>query len=110
MAYQGTDTMLMNKNPLDMPVLIHVCKDRTLTHRTWDQPVFNGKALPVYSVMTVEQAETLIALVGCKQYEEHPLLPGRPWMKINIGFKQYLELEDLDAVHDKLHEVFLRMR
>jgi hypothetical protein len=91
---------------LDKPVLIHCCKDRTLTYRTRDEPIFNGVALPVYSVDSKEEAERLINTVGALQYEEHPLLPGRPWRKIDIDFKRHLEIEDLSAVTEKLDRVY----
>jgi hypothetical protein len=61
----------------------------------------------VFSVPTKEAAETLIMLVGSLQYEEHPLLPGRPWKKINIGFKRYLELGDLPEVTAKLQAAWV---
>lgn len=69
-------------------------------------PIFNGKALPVFSVPTEQDAEDLIMLVGRRQYEEHPQQPGRPWFKITLNgaldFKPYLELDDLDEVTVKL--------
>src|SRR3954462_15170001 len=96
----------MTKTMLDKPVLIHCCKDRTLTYRTRDEPIFNDVALPVYSVDSKEEAERLINTVGVLQYEEHPLLPGRPWRKIDIDFKRHLEIEDLSAVTEKLDRVY----
>ena len=88
------------------PVVIHCCKDRTLTYRTKEQPVFNDVALPVFTVATEAEAEALITLVGIVQYEEHPLLPGKPWRKIDIDFKRWLELDDLPLVTDKLTRVY----
>lgn len=95
---------------LDRPVIIHVCKDRTLSFRTKDEPVFNGVALPVFSVDTRAEAEMLVTAVGSLQYEEHPQLPGKPWRKISVEFKQHLELDDLPYVAAKLRDVYTRMK
>lgn len=95
---------------LDKKWLIHCCKDRTLTRRTRDQPIFNGVAIAVYSVDTEQEADELILLVCSRQYEEHPLIPGKPWYKINVDFKRYLELEDLPTVTEKLRVAHERIR
>lgn len=91
---------------LSREVLIHCCKDRTLTYRTRREPIFNGVALPVFSVDSKEEAETLLLLVGRRQYVEHPKLPGRPWLKITLDgaldLKLHLDLDDLPAVTAKL--------
>jgi hypothetical protein len=94
---------------LSRPIKIHVCKDRTLSYRALDEPVFNGVALPVYSVATKEQAEALLTAVGCRQYEEHPQMPGRPWLKINLDLKRWLELDDLPLVTAKLDQIAKRL-
>lgn len=88
---------------LDGPVLIHVCKDRTLTYRTRDQPIFNGVALPVYSVESEEMAEMVIVAVAKCMYESHPQIPGKPWYKFADEHairmtNGLLELEDLPRV------------
>jgi hypothetical protein len=100
----------MKVDYLNNPVFIHVCKDRTLSYRTEGEPVFNGAALPVFSVMTEEEAINLITLVGSVQYESHPLIPGKTWKKINFMNKQYLELSDLDAVSEKLADAYNWMK
>jgi hypothetical protein len=86
---------------LARPIIVHVCKDRTLSYRRRDQPVFNGRALPVFSVETEEEAEDLLILVGTRVHADHPQLPaGRPWLKLFNGLapdKAALDLEDLDA-------------
>lgn len=91
---------------LDRPVFIHCCQDKTLTYRTKDEPVFNGRALPVFSVNTKDEAEALIVSVGRCQYEEHPEIPGKPWYKMTmdgeVDFRPYLEIKDLEAVTAKL--------
>ena len=84
---------------LSRAVMIHCCKDRTLSYRTRDEKVFNGRALPVFSVDTKEEAESLLTLVGCVQYERHPLMPDRPWRKVNLAKNpRLLDLPDLDEV------------
>ena len=60
----------------------------------------------MFSVPTLEDAESLVMMVGALQYEEHPLMPGKPWKKINIGFKRELELDDLTEVTTKLSEAW----
>lgn len=97
----------MREDHLKKAVLIHVCKDKTLSYRTRNQKVFNGVALPVYSVNSQHEAEQLILTVGSKQYAEHPQIPRRPWYKLSTGqfiFKRYLELDDLDEVTKVLDE------
>lgn len=88
-------------------VINKYCKDRTLSYRTKNQPVFNGAALPVFSVDTIEEAKDLITLVGKKQYGTHPKLPSdQPWMKIDLNYKPFLEFEDLDLVSEKLSNFY----
>jgi hypothetical protein len=94
---------------LDHAVLIHVCRDRTLSYRARNEPIFNGVALPVYSVPDKTEAEMLVRTVGSVQYEEHPRMPGQPWRKINLDskpFEPYLELTDLEEVTAKLDRVY----
>lgn len=77
--------------------MIHVCKDGTVTYRdtVTGEKVFNGRALPVFSVDTPEEAKR-IQICFCRlQYKKHPLMPDRPWFKLN-EFSG--ELEDLDRV------------
>jgi len=97
------------KNYLNKPVLIDCCKDRTLTYRRRGTKSFNKVALPVYSVENEKEANDLILTVGSLQYDEHPLMPGKPWRKINIDFKQFLDITDLDRVTEKLHDVYQRI-
>ena len=96
----------MNADDLSRHILIHICKDKTLSYRTREEPIFNGVALPVFSVNSSEEAEALFILVGRKQYTEHPLLPNRPWYKITLDgaadFKKHLEFSDLSNVTAKL--------
>lgn len=108
---------MSDSNYLEGKYLIHCCKDRTLTYRTKEQPIFNGVAIPVYSVDTQQEAEDLIILTCRKQYKEHPLMRGKPWFKITLDgaldFKPYLDYEDLDAVKAKLknsHEILKSRR
>lgn len=89
--------------------VIQVCKDRTLTYRRDDEPIFNKVAKPVYVVNDEEVASSLVVLLGSVQYEEHPQLPGEVWRKINVEFKQHLEREDLDYVTVKVAEAHLEI-
>jgi len=90
---------------LSRPVKIHVCKDKTITYRTADQPVFNGIALPVFSVDTIEEAQHLQLLCCACQYGEHPLMPGRNWYRLgSLEFGPTLEIDNLDRVADLLRE------
>jgi hypothetical protein len=95
---------------LSRPVLIHCCKDKTLSYRTRKQRILNGVALPVFSVDSIDEAEALLTLVGRTQYNEHPQMRGRPWRKITLdGFLDlvpHLEIKDLDAVTAKLAKAY----
>lgn len=62
-------------------VVLDMCKDGTLTYRHRTMPSFNGVALPVFSVDTVEQAKEAQVLFCRKQYVAHPQLPGQPWYR-----------------------------
>lgn len=64
-------------------IVIHICKDGTISYRTREEPVFNGVALPVFTVDTVEQAEAIQVRFGRRQYTEHPQIPGKGWYKIS---------------------------
>lgn len=85
--------------------MLHVCKDGTVTYRdkVAREKVFNGRALPVFSVDTVEEAKA-VQIRFCKlQYGSHPLMPGRPWFKL-YSFSG--ELEDLDRVRDMFAQYY----
>lgn len=89
--------------------MIHVCKDGTVTYRdtVTKEKVFNGRALPVFSVDTVEEAKR-IQVRFCKlQYGNHPLMPGRSWYKV---FPFSGELEDLDRVRNMFAEFYKGMK
>lgn len=77
--------------------MIHVCKDGTVTYRDTEagEKVFNGRALPVFSVDTIEDAKSIQVRFCRLQYGSHPLMPGKPWYKLN-EFSG--EVEDLDRV------------
>lgn len=79
--------------------MIHVCKDGTVTYRdkVAREKVFNGRALPVFSVDTAEEAKQIQVRFCRLQYEKHPLMPSKPWYKLN-EFSG--ELEDLDRVRN----------
>lgn len=64
-------------------IVIHICKDGTISYRdkAKGEKVFNGVALPVFAVDTVEQAESIQLRFGRLQYSDHPQMPGKPWFK-----------------------------
>lgn len=89
------------------PIMIHVCKDGTISFRDKSkrEKVFNGVALPVFSVDTVEQAEAVQVRFGRHQYTEHPQMPGKPWYRwTNFGG----QLEDLDRVSTDIRDFYNR--
>ncbi len=89
--------------------MIHVCKDGTVTYRdkSISEKVFNGRALPVFSVDTAEEAER-IQVRFCKlQYGHHPQMPGKPWYKV---FPFSGELEDLNRVRNLFAEFYKAMK
>ena len=95
---------------LNRPIMVHLCKDRTLSYRKRSEPVFNGAALPVFSVESEEEAQDLIVLIGTAVHGEHPLLPpGRPWYKLFNGIadnKPSLELADLEEAEAYIAEAY----
>ena len=101
----------------DLPVNIHLCKDRTLSYRRRGsgQPVFNGVAVPVLSVASEEHADALLLLVGTRQYEPHPhpKYPHKDWMKLFNGVaqgKQYLDPEDVPEAEEYLARSYERIK
>ena len=96
----------MTLNDLSRPVKIHICKDRTLSYRRVGEPIFNGVALPVFSVETEEEANDLFLLIGTRQYGDHPAPAFKHnettgWMKLfndTAGNRQHLNLDDLDEI------------
>lgn len=89
--------------------MIHVCKDGTVTYRdaVAREKVFNGRALPVFSVDTVEEAKAIQTRFCKLQYGSHPLMPGKPWYKV---FPFSGELEDLDRVRNMFAEFYKGMK
>ena len=63
--------------------MIHVCKDGTVTYRdtVTHEKVFNGRALPVFSVDTVEEAKAIQIRFCKRQYGSHAgsRAAARPW-------------------------------
>jgi len=88
---------------LSRPIILHCCRDGTITYRTRKEPTFNGAALPVFSVDTIEQAQLLQVLFCRLQYGEHPLMKGKPWYRWTEfdGKVQSLEL-----VTDRLRKAY----
>lgn len=90
---------------LGLPVLIHICKDGTISYRRRrGEPVFNGRALPVFSVADEEDARMLQVRFGSLQYRPHPSGKlGDHWY-VWTGFDG--ELESLAAVGDACAEFY----
>jgi len=92
--------------------MVHICKDGTITYRDTvkKEKVFNGVALPVGSTDTKKEAEALQIRFGRLAYEEHPLMPGKPWFKLSTVHGEPLfrplNVEDLEAV-GKMFEEFI---
>lgn len=90
------DSPIMNM--FARPIMIHVCKDGTVTYRdkTKGEKVFNGVALPVFSVDTVEEARQIQIRFCRLQYGKHPHRNGpAEWYVLN-AFSG--ELDGLDLV------------
>lgn len=85
--------------------MIHVCKDGTISYRDTaaNEPVFNGVALPVFSVNTEKEAKAIQAMFGRLCYFPHPKQPDRPRYRLaSLGdgrpLDRLLEIEDLDVI------------
>ena len=91
----------MRKDDMSRPVYLHVCKDGTVTYRRKGQKVFNGRALPVFTVDNEEQALDIQVRFCRAQWVEHPQLPGQTWYKLN-EFSG--DLRDLDRVADMFRD------
>lgn len=92
---------------LSRPIVVHVCKDGTISYRRAGEPVFNGRALPVFSVNTEDEAMGIQVRFGRLQRVDHPLMPGKPWYVLSRladgtdpAFRGdgTLELSDLDGI------------
>tara|TARA_B100000749_G_scaffold280675_1_gene277871 strand:- start:2195 stop:2560 length:366 start_codon:yes stop_codon:yes gene_type:complete len=97
------NTQQEGKDDLSRDVLIHICRDGTLTYRTRDEAVFNGAALPAFSVNSKKEAKSLIVLVGVAQHSKHPLLPNDTWYTYP-GFGG--EIEDIASVAAHLRKCY----
>lgn len=65
-------------------VYIHCCKDGTCSFRQEGEPVFNGVALAVYAVASIEEARQLQVLMCFRVVRSHPAMKrGEPWYKFN---------------------------
>lgn len=80
------------------PIMLHVCKDGTLTYRdkTKGEKVFNGVALPVFSVDTVDDAKRIQTRFCRLQYGKHPHPKGPEQWYTLTQFSG--EIDDLDRV------------
>lgn len=110
----------MDREDFRRRFMLHVCKDGTVRYRDAhaNEPVFNGVALPVYSVDTAEQAQA-IQLRFCRlQYGEHPQMPRKPWYRISVlrdghdpAFTRPagLEVDDLTGIGEMFKEFHQEM-
>jgi hypothetical protein len=64
---------------LSRTYLIFVCKDGTVTYGPKGTPPFNGVALPVHSVDSIDEARQVQVALCRRQYVSHPDMPGQPW-------------------------------
>lgn len=91
----------------DRPVLLHVCKDGTITFRRAGQPVFNGVALPFFSVNSEDEARDMQVMMCALQHGPHPDLPeGEPWYR---RWQFSGELDDIDALSDDFRTAYDRL-
>lgn len=90
---------------LSRPILIHCCRDGTITYRTRQERVFNSVALPVFSVNSEEEAKALQVRFCSRQHKEHPKLKGKPWYVLpNFGG----EVDDLAGVTARFSEWYAK--
>lgn len=93
----------MQREDFARPIMLHCCKDGTITYRQKHEKVFNGVALPVFSVNTVEEAIMLQVRHCRRQYGPHPQMPGKVWY-VFTDFGG--ELEDLEKVSNAFRETY----
>jgi hypothetical protein len=99
-----------------MPITLHLCKDRTLSHRNRlnREPIFNGVAVPVLSLPDEKIADDLLMLVGTRQYGPHPnpRYKHDHWYKLFNGVadgKRHLDPEDVPLAEEYLYRAYLRL-
>jgi hypothetical protein len=97
------------RDDFSRPIMIHVCKDGTISYRdkTKNEPVFNGRALPVFSVDTVEQAFQIQVLFGRRMYTAHPDMPNRVWY-VWTDFSG--DVDDLQKCTEACRKVWPRLK
>ena len=98
----------MRAEDLQRPIMMHICKDGTITYRKRGEPVFNGRALPFFSVDTEEEAQDLQVMLCSLQYDTHPdLPPTEPWYR----YWQFSgELDGIPEVTAKFRELYTRFK
>jgi hypothetical protein len=89
----------MTSYNFERPIMIHVCKDGTVSYRTKGQKVFNGVALPVFSVNTVEEAKR-IQTRFCRL-----MIGPHPQAKPNTGTEDWYVLNSFSGELDELDHV-----
>jgi hypothetical protein len=95
------------KDHLSRKYTLHICADGTITYRTEKEPIFNGVALPFFSVDTENEAKTLQVILCSRQYKSHPLMPNQPW----YTFPNFAgEIEDIDRVAEVFAEMYEKIK
>lgn len=98
------------------PIMIHICRDGTISYRdaSKEEPIFNGVALPVFSVDTVEEAKTIQITFGRRQYLQHPV-NGMDWYRLSkledgsdpanrrVPMLRYEDLEGIGRMFSKFY-------
>lgn len=104
----------VTKEDLNRRIVVHICRDGTISYRERGTPVFNGRALPVFTVDTIQQAEAIQVRFGRRQYVEHPQIPGKPWFRLSVledgtdtvQVGGLIEFEHLDGIGRMFAEFF----
>lgn len=108
---------MQTREDLSRPIIIHVCKDGTISYRRRTEPVFNGRALPVFSVDTEQQAQDIQLRFGRLQHRAHRQMPGKSWYVLStlgdgidpaLRGNGTLNLEDLDTVCDLFRDFYAK--
>lgn len=97
------------------PVTVYCCRDGTISYSARGTPSFNGVALPVLSVRSVQEAKDLQVLTCRLQKEAHPFMaPGEGWFTLGSGpFPMGVfsgKVEDLPLVSEHLAKMLKVIR
>ena len=91
-------------------IIIYVSHDRILTYKKKRSLHVDKGLMPVYTVNSVCEAEDLISLVGFTELvRKHSSHPYRLLKRIRMGYKMYLEDDDLMGVTQKLDRAYQKL-